>query len=455
MSDVPRERDFDETPGEDKAPDVPAPGEETAPTSTDSPAEQGDQGQDAMDETPESGDDEQAQPTQDSAGEEPDVQDPARQSPARPTNRHREQNLVGPSAGEPPSWFLDDEASRPDAPSPSSWMTPPFHDPRPPGPRWEQRERQEKHEARFSKFGIILVAASIVVAGVVIGLGMALSGSVPTAQPTAQPSSAEGSASTSSPSKSVASPSAEATSSTSSPAATPSGESMKSLPPADGSLNPALQSNPLYALPAPDLRHCPRAGTLNDEKQWRKVVRQQWKCVHEAWTPIFEQMGWSTQMPEVMFYPGAGSKSDCGYFEAPAFYCAANGGSVFFGGGHLKMAEQWNLSVNEMVNHEYGHHVQALAGISEAWTKLPDPEHSLVRRSELQAVCWSGMMTVHNDAVQFGPDDVDSWGERLRTMQESEQHGTRKSLVAWGTRGLKAKTIGDCNTWTVDDQRVR
>ena len=374
-------------------------------------------------------------------------------SPARPENRNLAPNIVPPSAGEPPSWFLDEEASRPNAPSPTSWTTPPFRDVRAPGPRWEKRAPSPEHNSRFSRFGIILVAAAIVIAGSVIGLGIAVSGRAPQAQPSAaspQPTSSASSVGS-------ASPTPRATASTTSPKATPTApvQSVEPLPPADGSLDAALQSNPLYALPAPELSHCPQQTTLSDEQEWRKVVRQQWKCVHEAWVPIFEKMGWSTTMPEVMFYPGVGSKSDCGYFEAPAFYCAAKGGSVFFGGEHLQMAEEWDLSVNEMVNHEYSHHIQALAGISQAWAHANDADGSLMRRSELQAVCWSGMMTVRNDAVEFGADDVESWGKRLRTMQESEQHGTRASLVDWGTRGLQAQTIGDCNTWTVDAERVR
>lgn len=374
-------------------------------------------------------------------------------SPARPENRKLAPNIVPLSAGEPPSWFLDEDASRPNAPSPTSWTTPTFRDVRAPGPRWEERAPSAEHNARFSRFGIILIAAAIIVAGSVIGLGIAVSGRAPQAQPSAaSPSPTDGTSAvgTASPSSR---PTASATPSKSN--RTASVPSMEPLPPADGSLDAALQSNPLYALHPPELSHCPKQTTLRDEKGWRKVVRQQWKCVHEAWVPIFEKMGWSTKMPEVMFYPGVGSKSDCGYFEAPAFYCAAKGGSVYFGGAHLEMAEQWDLSVNEMVNHEYGHHVQALAGISRAWAAKSEADDSLIRRSELQAVCWSGMMTVRNDAVEFGADDVKSWGKRLRTMQESEQHGTRASLVNWGTRGLQAQTIGDCNTWTVDAERVQ
>ncbi len=384
----------------------------------------------------------------------------------RPNNRNLTPNVVPPSAGEPPSWFPDEEVSRPNAPSPTSWTTPPFHDVRAPGPRWEERAPSAERNSRFSQFGIILVSAAIIVAGSVIGLGIALSGRSPKAQPVAASPSMTSSPSivgTSSPSPRPTETVTPTAILTPTVRVTPSPKrshkaavsTLEPLPPANGSLDAALQSNPLYALPAPTLRGCPAQTTLHDQKQWRKVVRQQWKCVHEAWVPIYEEMGWSTKMPEVMFYPGVGSKSDCGYFEAPAFYCAAKGGSVFFGGQHLEMAQQWNLSVNEMVNHEYSHHIQALAGISQAWSREKNADDSLIRRSELQAVCWSGMMTVRNDAVKFGPDDAESWGKRLRTMRESEQHGTRASLVDWGTRGLRAQTIGDCNTWTVDEQRVR
>ncbi|NHB84078.1 hypothetical protein G7085_03905 [Tessaracoccus sp. HDW20] len=44
---------------------------------------------------------------------------------------------------------------------------------------------------------------------------------------------------------------------------------------------------------------------------------------------------------------------------------------MYFGQEHMEMAASWDLSVNEMVNHEYGHHLQKLAGITEAKLALP------------------------------------------------------------------------------------
>ncbi|RRD45637.1 hypothetical protein [Tessaracoccus sp. OH4464_COT-324] len=213
-------------------------------------------------------------------------------------------------------------------------------------------------------------------------------------------------------------------------------------------------NNRLYELIPPQLTGCPTPKLITSEQEWRQEVRAQWACVHNSWLPIIKQQGWPEAMPEVQFFPGKGSKSDCGYFEAPAFYCARGQGSVFFGGEHRDMAKQWEYSINEMVNHEYGHHLQFLSGIHEGAFGTGAFAEDAPRRSELQAVCWSGMMTVHNDSLNFDGATYESWQQRLRTMLESPRHGNRNSLTDWGTRGLYAKTLGDCNTWVVTKEQV-
>ena len=215
----------------------------------------------------------------------------------------------------------------------------------------------------------------------------------------------------------------------------------------------AAQQTSIDELPPVTLTGCPDPVVVKSEKQWRADVRAQWSCVHAAWVPVFQQLGWSTEEPEVRFFPGSGSKSACGYLEAPAFYCADGPGVVYFGAGHLEMAQQWDLSVNEMVNHEYGHHLQRLAGITRVKMDLGGRE--VERRAELQATCWSGMMTYHNRSFPFDGRDLDSWNQRLATMLEDGVHGTRESMTYWGTRGLYAQTLGDCNTWVVDDAMVK
>lgn len=213
------------------------------------------------------------------------------------------------------------------------------------------------------------------------------------------------------------------------------------------------QSTPLDDVAPVVLTGCPEPVTTATEEAWRRAVTAQWDCVHAAWVPEFAELGWPSAAPAVEFFHGDGADSECGYLEAPAFYCASGAGRVYFGAGHYSMATTWDLSVNEMVNHEYSHHLQNLSGVTA--TKLR-AEHSaeLERRAELQATCWSAMMTFHNRAVAFNERDLASWMERLDTMLVDGVHGSRESILYWGTRGLYAETLGDCNTWLAPPEMV-
>lgn len=215
----------------------------------------------------------------------------------------------------------------------------------------------------------------------------------------------------------------------------------------------ALQQSAVNALPPVVLTGCPQPSTVTTEQEYRAAVRAQWDCVHAAWVPVYEALGWSTVTPAVEFYPGTGSKSECGYLEAPAFYCSAGAGTAYFGGDHLEMTRSWDLSVNEMVNHEYGHHIQSLAGITTAKQHVVGTE-DVERRSELQATCWAAMMTYNNRSFDFSQEHYDSWQRRIETMLVDDVHGSRESLRYWGTKGLYATTLGDCNTWLVVSEHV-
>ena len=201
------------------------------------------------------------------------------------------------------------------------------------------------------------------------------------------------------------------------------------------------------------LSGCPAPQTVWNRIDYEELVRQQWHCIHTAWVGVLGELGWSTVEPPLSFYEGEGAPSDCGYFEAPAFYCSADGGSVHFGTGHLEMTYSWDLSLNEMVNHEYGHHLQNLAGITTAKMQV-GASNEVERRAELQATCWSAAMTVNNVDVDFDQDDWASWQDRLETVIVDGLHGSRESLLHWGTRGLYAETLGECNTWAVEATEV-
>ena len=160
-----------------------------------------------------------------------------------------------------------------------------------------------------------------------------------------------------------------------------------------------------------------------------------------------------TDEAEVHFFVGSGADSACGRIEAPAFYCSANNGSVHFGGEHLEMAREWELAVAEMVSHEYGHHIQNVTGMTEAKLQLPEAT-AAERRAELQAICWSGALTLRTGSIDFGEKEFTGWEDRVGAMVASDVHGSRESLDYWGMRGLWAASFGDCNTWLAPAHRV-
>ncbi|MHA6512372.1 neutral zinc metallopeptidase [Tessaracoccus sp. Z1128] len=226
------------------------------------------------------------------------------------------------------------------------------------------------------------------------------------------------------------------------------------LPPADpASPWAAAQRTALDDVRPATLIGCPPPGVAASREAWQAAVRSQWECLHAAWQPTLRQIGWPDAQPALEFFDGAGTASDCGYLEAPAFYCSTGEGTVHFGDGHFHMAQTWDLAVNEMVNHEYGHHLQHLAGITAVKISL-DPSAEMERRAELQATCWSALMTIHNPAVPFNDVTLASWQARLDTMLVDGVHGSRDSMRHWGARGLYAETLGDCNTWVAAPELV-
>lgn len=320
--------------------------------------------------------------------------------------------------------------------------------------------------AGVAALAVVLVAALAVVGALVAGRATQQADPpVPHAAtpstwvPTASPTPTEPSQ-TPTPTQ-VTPTSAAASGSQPAPAVPPQGGAAQ-LPEREWEVLPAADpASPFYAaqvtgldgVAVPLLDGCPPPAVVSSEDEWREAVQAQWTCVHNAWLPVMAANGWDTTQPPVEFYAGEGTDSSCGYFTAPAFYCSTGAGTVFFGHGHYAMASGWELSVNEMVNHEYGHHLQSLSGITAARIAVPgvtDQE----RRSELQALCWSAAMTVHNSSLEFNQQALQSWNRRLASMVAGGDHGTRESIRYWGTRGLYATTMSECNTWVADEEDI-
>lgn len=214
-----------------------------------------------------------------------------------------------------------------------------------------------------------------------------------------------------------------------------------------------LQSPGLSELEPPIITGCEDPTTVDDRTSYEEAVREQWSCVHEAWLPILTELGLPVEEPAIQFFPGSAGSSRCGKVEAPAFYCPMGEGTAHFGGDVMEAATYWDLMIHDTVHHEYAHHIQNLIGIMDAADNVLYTT-DIDRRLELQATCWAGAMTIHDEVVDFDQRRWEEWRDNLDNSIPDDEHGTLESLRYWGTRGLYAETLGDCNTWTVVPERV-
>lgn len=221
------------------------------------------------------------------------------------------------------------------------------------------------------------------------------------------------------------------------------------IPPANSS-DPhwrVLQTSELYSARFPAHTGCPPPAYADDYSEMEAYLTQQMACIQNAWREVQGQLGYRAADIPVHFFRGAGVSSACGYVEAPAFYCSADGGAIYFGQGTLDWATFQPFGMKDMATHEFGHHLQAQAGFFEASYYLGD-SNDLIRRSELQATCFGHGMIGRDDS--FVMDDAHYEELRLKHQQalEDDTHGSNEANDFWGFRGLYATSVSQCNTWT-------
>ena len=228
--------------------------------------------------------------------------------------------------------------------------------------------------------------------------------------------------------------------------------------PAPDSNDPAwktVQQAPIYNLSWPDLTGCPQASHADSMAEMGKQVEAGIECVQKAWKPVFERLGYSTHSVPVYYFEGDTAHSPCGSMQAPAMYCSANGGSLYFGTKLLKdSAAASEIWIKLMVFHEYGHHIQSLSKVQTVRNQLPSGNET-ERRIEIQAECYATGMLRSDDSFQLTRANYEEIRESLQSFVDDGIHGTPESLLYWGMRGFHSETIGGCNTWVVGSEKVR
>lgn len=180
--------------------------------------------------------------------------------------------------------------------------------------------------------------------------------------------------------------------------------------------------------------------------------------------------GWKDAVVKV---PEDAAETACGTIDAtevgPA-YCGADNTMVlpvaFFRDEIIGADEALNndAAVAAVIGHEFGHHIQAVAGVGDAVAQaradLPDLSNLLSVANELHADCLMGeWMSSVDDEKRLEPGDLD---EVLTTLEkigddklsesvgeqadpETFDHGTAEQRQTWFGVGFETRDIEACN----------
>ncbi|MHA6802555.1 neutral zinc metallopeptidase [Salinifilum ghardaiensis] len=193
-------------------------------------------------------------------------------------------------------------------------------------------------------------------------------------------------------------------------------------------------------------------------------------CLQRMWAPALREAGLPTDAATVVT-TASSVETPCGQREwnETAMYCSHNHTIYMTARYYPEIEGQQEPGVYlGQLAHEYGHAVQGMAGISEAYNKAVADAggydtaegQALSRRSELQATCFGGMALaalqnggLSNDHVFPALRDASNRGDEQGN--EGRTHGSLASNEKWAERGFHANRITECNTWNAAEAAVR
>jgi predicted metalloprotease len=194
----------------------------------------------------------------------------------------------------------------------------------------------------------------------------------------------------------------------------------------------------------------------------RSYYTQLTACLNAAWAPVIRKAGFTFTPPKLDIVAGKSADLPCNE-DAYGIYC----GETIYINAQIDLdyfREDPELAVGTMafvIGHEYGHHVQALAGISEAayerGLKLNGVDLALeeTRRHELQASCFGGVFFGANRDFRKGSDWPKTFGEIVASTSDPQyDHGSAKNHARWSMAGFAAADPVACNTYAAPSGQV-
>ncbi|WP_211215396.1 neutral zinc metallopeptidase, partial [Actinoalloteichus spitiensis] len=230
-----------------------------------------------------------------------------------------------------------------------------------------------------------------------------------------------------------------------------------------------LADNPIHGggLRAADTTACQLVGFSPDAAGQEAYYRSAMPCAVDSWSPALEAANLPSTEPSLVVINGP-VDTPCGTAQS-SYYCSGNQ-TIYMAAAVHAQQERLGDSPGPYLSvfaHEYGHHVQGLAGIMQAaWDDRyevgVDSEAGLEisRRMELQASCFGGMLMAAMSRT--GVVDIDTAMAALADAANrgdwpqngSRDHGAPERNGAWMRQGYEINLTFECNTWAVESAQV-
>ncbi|MGQ0837670.1 neutral zinc metallopeptidase [Actinokineospora sp.] len=195
-------------------------------------------------------------------------------------------------------------------------------------------------------------------------------------------------------------------------------------------------------------------------------------CMEQAWAPVMARANLPYRTPGLQFPTGNQWESPCGSANGAtwsAFYCSRNN-TIYMPFEGLQTTLYGNQSgvYLGVLSHEFGHHIQALSGISDTyWDARYEAGDQtaagleLSRRSELQAQCFGGMWFAGGQQGGGSVNDkvirevlADGYTRGDWKQGAPADHGSPQHYGAWQEHGFTNNRTAPCNTWAARPQDV-
>lgn len=324
---------------------------------------------------------------------------------------------------------------------PQTWQYPPIPIPQPPGPG---RRRKPRRASKGLLIGLVVLAVLVVGSGVTLLLRNTGDDNTPAAvdTPSAAPSETPS-----------ATPSATPTTTAS---ATPGG------PP---TVDQIVTTSRLYKVGVLTPTQClePKVlpNTFAGAKAYYNLIVP---CMNRTWWLAMKKASLPYRAPKLVIFVGP-LKTVCGAEKGTrAFYCGTNE-TIYMpyavGLNYYKRnpvsGRVWMMNT---IAHEYGHHVQKLAGIYAAslsrQINAPNAAAQLAesRRRELQASCFgSAYLGAAGAYIPLRGPLLATWKVLVANTGDEfsrpriRDHGGKVNNNYWSVRGFNTKSPNPCNTF--------